>query len=874
MTLWRRLFMPGRLDREIDAELHDHVERQIEDYRSRGLTEAQARRRALAEFGGVDQSAESCRDVWHGRLMQTVAQDLRYGIRVLRKSPAFTAVAVLSLALGIGAITAIYSLVDAVLLRTLPVRAPEELVLLSQRMGTRDGFSFTTGEFRGLAAHDALAGLCAFRPWPGFRLSTDRGAELAMGQLVSGNCFEVLGLPPAMGRLLQPDDDRGPGGPLVAVISHDFWQRHFHGRADVVGQAFDLMGQPFTVVGVTPREFFGLEPGRAIEITVPLSVQPLLLPGTPLLTSADARWLRLIGRPAGDVERLRAELGRTWSLLETVRVRPADERPTLALLSGAQGLNELRRTYSLPLRLLLAAVTVLLLVACANLAGLLLARAKARQHEIGLRLSLGASRARIVRQMLTEAMLLSLLGSVAGLALAYWGRAAVLDLLSRGTRTIVLDAPVDARLLAFTICIMAATTLLFGLWPALRATAEASHQHLRTTTRTTGRQTAALIAAQTALAAVLVSTGALFLRSLTALHAVDTGFKKERVLLASIRPAVGGAQELEARPLYRDLYTRFTHLADVRAVTLMLDTPLGGRSMIAGIDAVGGRGPAPRVQQAHFNVVGPRFLETMGVPIVGGRDFVETDDERSTPKAIVGASLARHLFGADSAVGRQLVMDGRRFEIVGVAADVRYESLREEPGDTVYFTYFHMTEYAEELTFALRTDGNPLALADAVRQQVRDVSPRLPIYKLSSLDATYDASIATERLLATIAAFLASLALLLVSVGVYGTLAYAAARRTREMGVRLALGAQRADITRLLVTGALAPVTIGLAVGLPSALVASRLAQGILFGIAPSDPMTFATVSALLLLTATMAAAIPARRASGTDPMVALREEP
>ena len=877
MTRWPRLFNRSPLDREIDAELRDHVERQIADYRRQGLSEPEARRRALAGFGGVNQAAEGCRDVWHLRVVNELLQDVRYGLRVLRKSPVFAGVAVLSLALGIGAITAIYSLVDAVLLKTLPVRAPEELVLLSQRLGSRDGFSFATDEFRRLGDNDALAGLCAFRPWPGFRLTTSAGAELAMGQLVSGNCFDVLGLSPVLGRLLQAADDRGPGGPLVAVISYDFWQRHFSGDAGIVGRSFDLMGQPFTVVGVTPREFFGLEPGRAVDITVPLSVQPLLLPGTPLLTSTEARWLRLIGRPEAGVSReaLRSALGRTWSILETVQARPADQRPTLALLSGAQGLNDLRRTYSLPLRWLLAAVTVLLLVACVNLAALLLARAKARQHEIGLRLSLGASRVRIVRQMLTEAALISLFGSLAGLALAYWGRTAVLDLLSRGTRRIVLEAPLDVRLLGFTMGVMAATTLLFGLWPALRASAEGRNQHLRTTTpsKSTGRQTAALIAAQTALAVVLVTAGALFVRSLTALHAVDAGFRKERVLLAGIRPAVGGANEVEARSLYRELYTRFTKLAGVRAVTLTLDMPLGGRSMIAGIDAVGGRGPEPHVEQAHFNIVGPRFLETMGVPVVAGRDFVEADDERATPKAIVGVSLARRLFGAESPVGRQLDADGRRFEIVGVAADVRYESLRDEPGDTVYFTYSYMTQFAEELTFALKTDGNPLALVDAVRQQVRDVSMRLPLYTVSSLDARYDASISTERMLASIAGFLASLALLLVAVGVYGTLAYAAARRTREMGVRLALGAGRTDIIRLLLSAALVPVTAGILIGLPLALAATRLARGMLFGVTSTDPVTFVTVAALLLLTAAMAAAIPARRAACTDPMVALREE-
>ena len=877
MTRWPRLFNRDRLDREIDVELRDHVERQVAEYRRQGLSEAEARRRALAGFGGLEHAAESCRDVWYGRLAGELRQDLRYGVRALRKSPAFTGVAVLSLALGIGAITAIYSLVDAVLLKTLPVRAPEELVLLAQRVGSRDGFSFATDEFRRLAGSDALAGLCAFRPWPGFRLKSPAGAELAMGQLVSGNCFDVVGVSPLRGRLLQPADDRGPGGPLVAVISDDFWQRHFNRDADIVGRSFELMGQPFTIVGVTPREFFGFEPGRAIDITVPLSVQPLLLPGTPLLTSPAARWLRLIGRPAigVDADRLGAELGHTWSLLETVRARPADQRPTLAVLSGAQGLNDLRRAYSLPLRLLMAAVTVLLLVACVNLAGLLLARAKARQHEIALRLSLGASRPRIVRQMLTEATLISLCGSLAGLALAYWGRAAVLDLLSRGTTRIVLDAPVDVRMLVFAVCVMVATTLLFGLWPALRASADGQQQHLRTSTMSKAavRQTATLIAAQSALAVVLVAAAALFGRSLTALQAVDAGFQKQRVLLASVRPAVGGADEAEGRRIYRELYARFTSLAGVQSVTLAMDTPLGGRSTIAGLDAVDGRPLVSRDQQLHFNIVGPRFLETMGVPIVDGRDFRDADDERATPKAIISASLARRLFAHASAVGRSLEKEGRRFEIVGVAADVRYESLREEPGDTVYFPYFQAPEFAEELFFALRTDGDPVALVDAVRQQVRGVSAQLPIYKLSTLDAIYDGNIATERLLATIAGFLGGVALLLVSVGVYGTLAYATARRTREMGVRLALGAGRRDIVSLLLAGALAPVTAGILAGLPCALAATRLAQGTLFGVSASDPLTFATVVALLLLTAALAAAIPARRAAQTDPIVALRDE-
>ena len=875
MTLWQRLFGRDRVDREIDAELRDHVERQIADYRRQGLTEAEARRRALAGFGGLEQAAESCRDVWYGRVADELLQDVRYGVRVLRKSPVFAGVAVLSLALGIGAITAIYSLVDAVLLKTLPVRAPGELVLLSQRVGTRDGFSFATDEFRRLGANDALAGLCAFRPWPGFRLTTAAGAELAMGQLVSGNCFDVLGMSPVLGRLLQAADDRGPGGPLVAVISYDFWQRHFSGDAGIVGRSFDLMGQPFTVVGVTPREFFGLEPGRAVDITVPLSVQPLLLPGTPLLTSA-RRTLASSHRSARSRREPRSAPLGAGPYMEPPRDRSRPPRRPAADIGAAVRCAGTQRSSARLLAasaMLLAAVTVLLLVACVNLAGLLLARAKARQHEIGASPlprrqprphrpsdAHGGGAHLTVRQPRRPGP--GLLGPYGGAGLA----------VARHEAGRARGAPRRAPARLHDGCDGRDDAALRALAGAARQRrgAQISICGPATPSKSTGRQTAALIAAQTALAVVLVAAGALFVRSLTALHAVDAGFRKERVLLAGIRPAVGGANEVEARGVYRELYTRFTKLAGVRAVTLTLDTPLGGRSMIAGIDAVGGRGPEPRVEQAHFNIVGPRFLETMGVPIVAGRDFVETDDERATPKAIVSASLARRLFGAESAVGRQIETDSRRFEIVGVAADVRYESLRDEPSDTVYFTYSYMPQFAEELTFALRTDGNPLALVDAVRQQVRDVSPRLPLYTLSSLDAKYDASIATERMLASIAGFLGSLALLLVAVGVYGTLAYAAARRTREMGVRLALGAERADIIRLLLSGALVPVTVGVLIGLPCALAASRLAKGMLFGVTSTDPLTFATVVVLLLLTAAMAAAIPARQASQTDPMVAL----
>ncbi len=869
----KRLFQRRRLERELDAELRDHVERRVADLVGSGVTDADARRQARLEFGGLDQIKEQCRDVRGTRWLEEGVQDLRYAFRLLRKSPTFTSVAVLSLALGIGANAAIFSLVDAVLLKTLPVRAPDRLVLLAERNDSRQIMAFTSSRFETLRQSEALQGLCAFRPWPGFRLTTAASAELAMGQLVSGNCFSMLGVPALVGRTLTEDDDRN--GMPVAVISHAFWHSHFAADPAIVGRTLELQGRAFAIVGVTPRGFHGMEAGRAIDISVPLSSQPVLMPGTPLVNSPSARWLRLLGRLAPGVSRdqAQADLHRLWLQTPDTNVE-SDPPPRLEVLSGSQGINDLRRQFSLPLRLLMLAVGLLLLLACANLASLLIARARAREQEIGLRLALGAGRGRIVRQLLTESIVLAIGGGLLGLVFAHWSSDAIIGILSRGRSPIVLDVDPDFRLLTFTIGISLVTSLLFGALPALRTTQTDVQPHLQTTrTMAAGRRFryAALVGAQATLSLVLVTAAGLFVRSLVRLHQVDAGFAKGDVLLIGVRPGIGGYEKERARQLYEDLYVRFGSLPGVRSVTLSMDTPLGGLSWSETI-STSGRPRLPDDPAVYFNFVGPRFFETMGIPLVSGRDF-RTDDDRRSSTAVISESVARRYLSNRTPLGEHLLIGDARVEIVGVVKDVRYRSIRDETQETVYRPYLQQPRSWEQLTFVLRTDTDPTALTDIVRREVRALAPTVPLYSVSTLGAQFDASITTERLLASLSGFFGGMAVLLMAIGVYGTLTYAVSHRTRELGVRLALGAERRDIARLLLGGALVPVCVGLLVGLPLAFAASRVTQSALFGIASSDPVAYSAGAVLLVGVAATAAWIPAQRAARTDPMTTLRHE-
>jgi predicted permease len=876
IRLWGTL-RPGRRDAELEEELRLHLEMAADDERRRGNSMVDARRAAAIRFGAVAQGMEAVRDQGGLPWLSDLARDLRYGLRALRRNPMFASVAVLTLALGIGANTAIFSLADAVLLRMLPVSEPQDLVVLRQRGPSGDIYPFTSAAALDLAeSHDVLAGLAAFRPWPGTHVRVSGETELALIQLVTGNYHAVLGISAAVGRTLS-EQDRKP----VAVISHRYWQRRFAGDPNVVGRLLEMHQRAFTIVGVTPPEFFGTQPGRDVDVTVPLAAQTVKMP-------PNARWLYLVGRLAPGVsrEQARSALGVRWTHLAGAPSSPARPPVTLELDSGAQGLNELRRQFSLPLRILMATVAVVLLLACANLAGLLLVRSSARQQEIAIRLSLGAARGRIVRQLLAESALLAAAGGAAGLALAYWLTRLLLAMMSRGRGAILLDVAPNARTFAFAAAITMATAALFGLLPALGASRTNVQPGLKRSAsgadsarNTWGR---AMVAGQVALLVLLLTSAGLFARTLQKLRAVDAGFNQDQVLVVSVSagptPREGGP-----RALYEELLARFSALPAVRSVSMSMDTPpLGGLSMAAGI-ALPGR-PADRddAPPVYHNFVSPRFFETMGVPVLAGRDFEPSDDERAPRRVVISESVARRYFHGEDPLGRELLIGGPGSpggvpaSIVGVAKDVRYTSLRADAPLMIY-RCSRQEINAPANTFLIRTSTKAQALAPFLRAEVRAAAPALPPPSVVSLEDHVAAVLVEERMLAALSSAIGVLAAVLAAVGIYGMVASAVVRRQREIGIRMALGALPGQVARIVVSDAFRIVAGGLAIGVPAALGAALAARslltGVLFELSPTDPLVLWGSTAAILLIASLAAYLPTRRAARIDPVASLKYE-
>jgi predicted permease len=802
--------------------------------------------------------------------VENLARDVRYGVRGLRRNPVFTAVAVLTLALGIGANTAIFSLADAVLFRSLPVSNPQDLVVLRQRGPSGDIFPFTSVSAVNLdASRDVLTGLAAFRPVPGAHVTVNGETDLTLMQAVSGSYHGVLGLRVALGRTLT-EQDREP----VAVISHRYWQRRFAGDSNVVGRVLGIQGRPFTIVGVTLPEFYGTQPGRSVDVTVPLSAHTNQMP-------PNARWLYLIGRLAPSVSREQAlaALRVHWAQLADPPPRPP---VTLELDSGAQGLNELRREFSVPLRILMAAVGMVLLLACANLSGLLIVRASARQQEIGVRLSLGASRARVVRQLLTESALLAATGGAAGVALTYWVVNLLPAMMSRGRAPIVLDVALNARTLGFAALVTVGTILLFGLLPAVAGTRPDLQHGLKQSAyggdRVRNTWARGMVATQVALLVVLVTSAGWFVRTLQNLRAVDAGFRPEQVLVVSVSagPAYRGAAALA---LYEDLDARFSALPDVRSVSRSMDTPLAGEPSMSstGIPVVGRPAEGEDAPRVYHNLVGPRFFETMGIPVLAGRDFEAGDDERAPRCVIVSESVARRYFPGEDPLGRQILFRGAPASIVGVVRDVRYTSLRAAAPLLTYRPYRQET-MASANTFLIRTSSvSAEALTPLLQAQARAAAPALPPPSVAPLGDKIAGGLMEERMLATLSSALGVLAALLAAIGIHGTVASVAARRQREIGIRMALGAVPGRIARMVVRETFWIVAGGLAAGIASALVAAfvsrRLLAGVLFELSPADPLILSSAVLSILLIATLAAYVPARRASRIDPVAAVRSE-
>jgi predicted permease len=898
----RALFRRKAVESELDDEIRFHLDREVEKYMSAGLAREDAVRRANLALGGIEQVKEDCRHSRGISALETAIRDLRYGARVLCRSPAFTAVVVLSLALGIGANTAIFTLIDAVMLKTLPVHDPEHLYLIGRILEGRPMFGLTYHEYRLLRARNrALTDLAAYSPVP-LNVSIDGSIEPAVsGQLVTGNYFSLLGVAPVAGRPITIDDDRAPNAHPVAVISHRFWQRRFGSNPATVGRQVSISGFPFTIIGVTPPEFFGTEVGTAPDIFVPVMMQPVVMPVSenllekPIIVST---WLLPLGRlkPGVNLSQAAAELTalhRHNSELATARGKGNVPSPfageTLVLTSAARGLSDLRLQFSQSLRILMAVVAVLLVIACANTANLLLALAAARRSEFALRLSLGAGRWRLIRQLLAESLLLASAGGMLGVLLAQWGTHLLVAFISTGRTPVALDVNPDLRVLAFTSGIVVLTGILFGLAPAWRASRVNLTPALKGLRGDASAQLGALrpgkilAISQVALSVILVSGAAMFARSLQNLDSRDNGFNRQSVLIVRVEPRLsdqrnipGVSQRLDR--IYRELLERMSSVPGVRSASLARFTPTASLNFTTGIKL-----PSGEQISAAAMMIYPGYFAAMGIPIMSGRDFQAGDLRENSPLvAIVNESFVRRYFEGQDPVGRQFLGRPHRGDsstgaFIGVVRDSPYANLRGDPPPMIYQPFFQLPTGRGQMVLHVRITADPGGVIPRIREEIQKVDNTLPVFNVYTLAEEVDAALMRERLIAVLSSLFSALALLLACVGLYGLTAFNVVRRTGEMGIRMALGANGRDVQWMVLREALLVVLAGVAIGIPSALAVGRLASsqisGLLFGLSPHDPAAILTAGVVMILVVGIAGYLPARRASRLDPMAALRIE-
>jgi len=783
--------------------------------------------------------------------VSTLIQDVRYGLRGFRKNPGFAATAVLSLALGIGANTAIFRLFDALLFRPLPVKAPEELVLVTRLVDDQRSLMLNNGERAAFSGSETLAGLCASRH-SRIRVTKSGESQFAEGMFAGGNCFSLLGVGATLGRTITETDDQPSANAFVTVLSYGYWQRQFGADPGVIGQNIDLDGQPFRIAGVAPPGFIGLEPGAPADLIVPLTSFH-----SPLLSNPDVYWLRLLGRrkPGVSIEQVQADLevraSRIPKAPQANRTTPAVR---LEVVPAGSGFGAARMQFSVPLRLLMGAVALVLLIACANLASLLLARISGRRQEIDLRMALGAGRGRLLRQLLTESVLLSGMGGLAGTAIAFVTSPLLVEAMSRGRMAVSVDLSMDGRTLLFIAATSLLTGVLFGIVPALRAIRQtdiAGALHGGRVKTGSRRWSTALIVSQVALCVVVLVSAGLLLESLRKLGQIDPGFRKEHVLLLTIRPDNYKGQS--AVSLHREILHRLAAIPGVEVVTTFTDAPLGGSSVTT--------------KGFSINYVGPGFFETMGIPLLAGRALNEQDAVEKRPVAVISARVARQFFLDRNPLGQHLDVFGKDRVVVGVVGDARYRGLRQPAEPMVYEPEFGPGSYG------LRTTGDPQAISGYVRSELRDVARDVPVWSIDTLDALVDGTLVQERMVSSLCSVFGVFALLIASIGLYGRLSYSVAERTGEIGVRMALGARQSSVLWMVLRDALILAFGGIATGLPLALASTKLLRTLLFGVRPTDATTFVVIAVAIIGVSMIAAYIPARRAASVDPVVALRAE-
>jgi len=1013
-----------RMLEDLEQDIKEHIERETQDKIDRGMSAEEARYAALRKFGNAARVREDAREVWSTVWLENVLQDARFGLRILRKSPGFAVVAVLTLALGIGANTAIFSLIDAVILRSLPAENPSQLVVLKWaarkapkvhgymssgdcvsylRPGAANpsGCSFSEPMFREIAGANIFSGAAAFASSGRLDLTGNGPPSIIYGQYTSGDFFSTLGVEPALGRVFESNDD-SPSAASVAVISYGYWQSAFGGSRQVIGRTIELDAVPFTIVGVAEQRFTGITPGSDYDVWVPLSNQKKINPlqgmqdplgGQDRRTDAGFWWLTIVGRlkpgvpvaqaqavvsgmfrnevlhgavelfPGGKMGALpmptaggpsmaasaaapgpmplqggsgnaaiqfhgdagggppprTAASGKTqFTLIAPLQgagpaagsvraaetetpsapktVSTADDNPQVMLVSAQSGLSGTRSRYTNALYVLMLAVGIILLIACANVAGLMLARAAARQKEMAVRLALGAGRARIVRQLLTESVMLAMLGGLLGILFAYWGAHAIVSFASSNqTRPLGFAMGVDLRVLGFTAAVALLTGILFGVAPAFRSArvdltptlkegegSSAGAGHARGKWLSAGNL---LVVTQVALAVVVLVGAGLLVRTLQNLRRVDLGFDAHNVLIFGIDPTLTGHKGAQADSLYRDLQGRLAETPGVKSASYSMMPLLSNGLMISMFHWPGT--PEDQPAEADMLDVGPNFFETLHIPFLAGHEFSAADYELAaanggdkptaapTPVIVNQAFVAKYLakegpigkvFG-EAAAG-PFGGPNPGYEIVGVVRDAKYNDLRREIHPMMY-----QPHHVGVATFEIRTAADPQALLPVVREVVGQVNANLPLFNVTTQSEQIDRLLFQERLVARLAGFFGVLALVLACIGLYGLLSYEVSRRTREIGIRIALGAQPERVLKLVLRQGIALAMVGAALGIAVALGVTRYLASMLFNVRASDPWTLGAVAVLLGLVALAACYIPARRATRVDPMVALRYE-
>ena len=910
--LLHTLFRRNRSAQRLNDEIQFHLDQQIAEHIAGGMNAQEARYAAMRTFGNPTFLKEETRDTWGWLWIEQIAQDLRYAVRILRNSPGFTTVAVLTVALGVGANTAIFSLIDTLLFKALPVENAQQLVLpnwtshgLAESVvnsvscdcgeqvdsGRIASSAFSYPIYRQISERSHVFSSVAAMAGNESRLNIGyKGqASRADGELVSGSFFSTLGVRPVLGRVLAPDDDRIGASP-AAVISYGYWEKRFGRSPGVVGQTITIDSIRFTIVGVSPPEFYGVRTGRAVEIWLPLHAPAQVGPGEGAFESRLNWWVLVIGRMKPGMTELQTRTELEGILQQTIasdvkQTTKPETIPHLGLASASKGLNELRRDFSKPLFILMTIVGQVLLIACANVANLMLVRADTRRREIAVRQAIGAGRGRLVRQLFTESLLLAALGGAIGLLMAFWGVNLLLGFIASGPESITLNVAPDVRVLGFTIALSLLTGILFSLSPALGS----MRVDLTPALKEGGRDRAmgaanrhnwfsgkSLVITQVSLSIVLLVGAGLFVRTLAKIRDVSLGFNPQNILLFGIDPAQDGYKDQRLLDFYQDLSRRIEALPGVRSVGLSILTLVGGGNSFprTRLEDQGGNVNNRERTGANYNWVGPGFFKAMGIPLVLGRIFSETETSGQAKVAVVNEAFVRQFLANRNPIGQRFAAGDREgIEIVGIVGNAKYADLTQEVPPTAYLSYLQFPADLNPMHFEVRTASDPTEIVGEVRRIVRDMDARLALYDVKTQTEQINQALFQERLFARLTSFFGILAALLASVGIYGVMAFTVSRRTREFGIRMALGGSRGEIMAAILRETLALVGIGAGLGIAVALAASGLISTNLYAVKPDDRLTIAGSALLMMVAAALAGYIPGRRAMRVDPMVALRYE-